>query len=185
MSLMRPRLQGIEAAKERLLLFAALIAVIAAWEGPAVCGVENSGRDADAMLTQAGLPMVVGVPMQHDSYIFSAQFSPDGRRVVTASKDGTARLWDAATGDPVGEPMQSNEAVYAAEFSPDGKRVVTASAWDARVWVAVSGKPISGMLQKSAAQRPRKPRCFSHDSRRIRSQNNALQSLHGRLWNNI
>jgi WD domain, G-beta repeat len=140
MSLTRSRLQRTEAAKAPLLLFAGLIAVIAAWEGPAVSGVENSARDAaDAMLTQAALPALVGTPMQHDSYIFSAQFSPDGRSVVTASKDGTARLWDAATGVPIGEPMQSNEAVYAAEFSPDGKRVVTASAWDARVWMQLPG----------------------------------------------
>ena len=27
-----------------------------------------------------------------------AEFSPDGRRVVTASADHTARVWDAATG---------------------------------------------------------------------------------------
>jgi hypothetical protein len=45
MRLTRSRLQRIEAAKERLLLFAGLIAVIAPWEGPAVCGVENSESD--------------------------------------------------------------------------------------------------------------------------------------------
>ena len=28
----------------------------------------------------------------------SAQFSPDGARIVTASDDKTARVWDAATG---------------------------------------------------------------------------------------
>ena len=36
----------------------------------------------------------------------SAQFSPDGQRVVTASDDETARLWDAASGKPIGEPMK-------------------------------------------------------------------------------
>jgi WD40 repeat protein len=32
--------------------------------------------------------------MWHDGPVVSAQFSPNGRRVVTASSDYTARLWD-------------------------------------------------------------------------------------------
>ena len=61
------------------------------------------------------------------SEVNSAQFSPDGQRVVTASEDRTARLWDAATGKAIGEPMKHEDAVYSAQFSPDGQRVVTAS----------------------------------------------------------
>ena len=57
----------------------------------------------------------------------SAQFSPDGQRVVTASWDKTARLWDAATGKEIGEPMKHEGTVDSAQFSPDGQRVVTAS----------------------------------------------------------
>ena len=41
----------------------------------------------------------------------SAQFSPDGQRVVTASWDKTARLWDAASGKPIGEPMKHDSFV--------------------------------------------------------------------------
>ncbi len=37
--------------------------------------------------------------------VYSASFSPDGKRVVTASRDKTARVWDAETGKPVGEAM--------------------------------------------------------------------------------
>jgi WD40 repeat protein len=38
---------------------------------------------------------LVGEPMTHGERVFSASFSPDGKRVVTASKDNTARVWDA------------------------------------------------------------------------------------------
>ena len=38
----------------------------------------------------------------------SAAFSPDGKRIVTASADKTARLWDADTGKPIGEPLKGH-----------------------------------------------------------------------------
>ena len=60
--------------------------------------------------------------------MLSAAFSPDGKRIVTASRDKTARLWDAATGKPIGEPLTGHDdVVSSAAFSPDGKRIVTAS----------------------------------------------------------
>ena len=34
----------------------------------------------------------------HTAELTSAAFSPDGRRIVTASRDATAQVWDAATG---------------------------------------------------------------------------------------
>ena len=44
---------------------------------------------------------------------YSASFSPDGRRIVTASDDKTARVWDAESGKPVGEPLRHEDAVSA------------------------------------------------------------------------
>jgi hypothetical protein len=78
---------------------------------------------------------LVGQTMQHERAVTSAQFSPDGRWVVTASKDYTARVWDATTGRAVGEPMKHGGVVHSAQFSPDGRRVVTASEDNtARLW---------------------------------------------------
>jgi len=151
MSLPEFTVQAFAAAKARLLLFAGLVSAISVWEATPTRALGTGGRDMNGLVSQPDGHNLVGTPMQHDSYIFSAQFGPNGRRVVTASKDGTARIWDALTGDAIGEPMQSNEAVYAAEFSPDGKRVVTASAWDARVWDAATGKAISERMKHDAA----------------------------------
>ena len=81
----------------------------------------------------------------------SAQFSPDGQRVVTASEDNTARLWDAASGKPIGEPMKHEDWVNSAQFSPDGQRVVTASEdKTARLWDAASGKPVGEPMKHEA-----------------------------------
>jgi hypothetical protein len=83
------------------------------------------------------------LPLQRNKNLFrtsvtAAQFSPNGRWVVTASKDGAARIWDASTGKPIGKPMKHGRQIVSAQFSPDGQRVVTASSdKTARVWDAV------------------------------------------------
>ena len=51
--------------------------------------------------------------------MYSAAFSPDGKRIVTASEDKTARVWDAASGKPIGEPLKGHEgAVYERGVQP-------------------------------------------------------------------
>jgi energy-coupling factor transporter ATP-binding protein EcfA2 len=45
------------------------------------------------MLTQNDWPLPVTSPMQHGGAVWSARFSPDGQRVVTASTKKTAVVW--------------------------------------------------------------------------------------------
>ncbi|NMG22579.1 AAA family ATPase [Brasilonema bromeliae] len=70
----------------------------------------------------------------HTLPVTSASFSPDGKRILTASWDKTARLWDSS-GKLVTELKGHTDSVNSASFSPDGKRILTAS-WDktARLW---------------------------------------------------
>jgi hypothetical protein len=73
--------------------------------------------------------------------VLSAVFSPDDRRVLTASGDNTARLWEADTGKLLATFQGHAGGINSAVFSPDGRRVLTAS-WDrtARLWEADTGK---------------------------------------------
>lgn len=59
--------------------------------------------------------------------IFTVQFSPDGKSVISASKDNTVRIWDVATGKC--KMVITGESDYhtSASFSPDGKNIAIAS----------------------------------------------------------
>ncbi|MBF0313452.1 MAG: hypothetical protein HQK52_08545 [Oligoflexia bacterium] len=66
----------------------------------------------------------------HTNSVRSANFSPDGKWIVTASWDNTAKLWESdgtfvATLE--GKPNGHTKVVNSANFSPDGKGIVTAS----------------------------------------------------------
>ena len=81
---------------------------------------------------------------EHSSAVTKATFSPDGRRILTASQDRTARVWNA---DGTGKPIVlrgHDAAVLYAVFSHDGRRIVTTSSDNtARVWNADgTGEPI-------------------------------------------
>ena len=69
--------------------------------------------------------------------IRSVAFSPDGRRVVTASGDGTVSIWRVADGATLAVLTAQARSMESAVFSPDGSRVLT---WGrdatARVWRA-------------------------------------------------
>ncbi|XXX77455.1 protein kinase [Sorangium sp. So ce134] len=80
----------------------------------------------------------------HPNLVTRAAYSPNGKRIVTASYDNIARVWNA---DGTGEPIVlrgHTEPLSSAAFNADGMRVVTAS-YDttARVWSADgAGQPI-------------------------------------------
>jgi WD40 repeat protein/serine/threonine protein kinase len=83
----------------------------------------------------------------HDGQVRHAEFSPDGRRVLTASEDGSAQVWDAETSKPVGPSLEHGQAVLWACFSPDGRRVATAGAdKTARLWDASTGQSLTRPL---------------------------------------
>src|SRR5262249_58731281 len=80
-----------------------------------------------------------------DANITSAEFSPDGKLIATASHDYTARLWDAATGKPVTAPLLHDAQVVHVSFSADGRRIVTAcNGGGARGWGGGGGQPGGG-----------------------------------------
>lgn len=98
------------------------------------------------------------------SEINFAEFSPDGRRLITV--DGkTTRIWDRESGRQLVELTGHTGEVQHAEFSPDGERALTAS-WDktARLWDAHTGRQI---LLLSGHDDKLRAAAFSPDGKRI------------------
>jgi WD40 repeat protein len=113
----------------------------------------------------------------HDSFVSSAEFSPDGLRIVTASGDKTVRIWDATSAKELAVLRGHESAVRSAAFSPDGSRIVTASADNtARIWDAASAEQ-TAVLRGHAG--PVHSATFSPDGSRVIT---ASEDKTARIW---
>jgi WD40 repeat protein len=116
------------------------------------------------MMARSTRQVLVQTDGGFEGKINAASFSPDGRRIVTASSN-TALVWDAQSGKSLGESMRHDGKVYAAHFSPDGRRILTVSEdKTARLWDAESGKPLGEAMRH---ERKINAASFSPDGRRI------------------
>jgi WD40 repeat protein len=90
---------------------------------PAIIWDVESGRE---------LKKLIG----HKCPVTTAAFSPDGKKIVTASygNDCTIRIWDTNSGEEL-QKLAEHGAVHSAVFSPNGKMIVTASNVGTRIWV--------------------------------------------------
>ncbi|MFE8005092.1 AAA family ATPase [Streptomyces sp. NPDC057418] len=79
----------------------------------------------------------------HTDTVRHIAWSPDGRRLATASRDGSARVLDARSGQSLHVLPSDGAMVESVAWSPDSAYVATAGRERVvRIWDAVSGEPV-------------------------------------------
>jgi WD40 repeat protein/serine/threonine protein kinase/Tfp pilus assembly protein PilF len=90
--------------------------------------------------------------LPHREAVWTASFSPDGKRVVTRS-GGTIRVWEASSGKRVSEFYTDINVPYLeTAFSADGSRIIVAGGQRiVRTWDADTGQLLSQIPQGGRA----------------------------------
>jgi len=101
--------------------------------GPWIKWINKPQKKSSCLLTLDG----------HTEWVSACSFSPDGKRIISASWDKTLRIWDAETGDETKVLRGHTRGVNACSFSPDGKRIISGSYDNTlRIWDAETEEKI-------------------------------------------
>lgn len=149
-------------------------------------------RDFTARIWDAETGKELVVLKGHTYPVMSAQFSADGKRVVTASWDKTARIHDAATGtELVRLAGDDTHPFFSACFSPDGRLVLTRTPgpgggssgggiMPACLWEAATGKKLFALHDPKEKVYAVSFPTFSADGRHVVIANDNRHSVS--LW---
>lgn len=78
----------------------------------------------------------------HHGMVNGVAYSPDGKRLASASSDRTVRIWEVATGRELLVFKGHKFEVNTVAFHPDGKRLASGGRGDLKIWDGTTGREI-------------------------------------------
>jgi len=97
-------------------------------------------KGKNAQLWDASTGKLLHTLIGHRSLVTDAEFSPNGRELVTVSDDHTGRIWSVRSGRLLRVLVGHFLPVRTGSYSPDGHWIVTASQFTAGLWNAGTGQ---------------------------------------------
>jgi WD40 repeat protein len=115
-------------------------ALAVAGAGGGIAWLIGSRRSENSSPASPGEAALLYTYRGHSSLVWSAAWSPDGKRIASASSDKTVQVWNAADGTLLYTYTGHSDTVYAVTWSPDSRRIASAS-YDqtVQVWDATTG----------------------------------------------
>src|SRR5215472_2450081 len=105
-----------------------------------VCQAEASKQYASASVP---LGKLFTAYRKHSAAVLHIAWSPDGKKIASASADKTVHIWNATSKNPILIYRNHAKSVSAVAWSPDGSRIVSGS-WDTtvQVWQVQTGRKL-------------------------------------------
>ena len=105
-------------------------------------------QDHTAKIWDANSGVLITTLTGHTRGVLLAQFSPDSKKIITASFDETVKIWDANTGKLITNLTDNTSRVYSAKFSKDSKKIAIGYYGDSKIWDANTGVIYSTLQNK-------------------------------------
>jgi WD40 repeat protein/nucleoside phosphorylase len=157
-------------ARVRRLFLKSLLGLAIAGTGIAWFELSQQSKVPPSVHTPVRLGSLLYTYSGHSDWVTAVTWSPDSKRIASASADKTVQVWDATDGGNVYLYRGHGDFVNAVAWSPDGRRIASGSSDGmVQVWDATNGTRLFTYSRHAQAEFGVQSVAWSPDGTRIAS----------------